>query len=255
MDPLAPFRLDDRVVVLTGASSGIGMRLAEVLAAAGAKVVVAARRRDRLEELAARMSGEGHLAVECDVTKDADLEALVAAAQDRYGHIDILVNNAGLSDPQPAETEPLSSFRYIVEVNLTSAFALTQLVARGMLARGGGAVVNVASVLGIVASGQIPQASYSASKAGLVNLTRELAVQWARKGIRVNAICPGWFPTEMTASMFDEEAGRTWIRSRTPMGRAGEMHELDGALLYLASDASSYVTGAVVPVDGGWTAV
>jgi NAD(P)-dependent dehydrogenase (short-subunit alcohol dehydrogenase family) len=133
----------------------------------------------------------------------------------------------------PAESEPLSTFRYILDVNLTSAFVLTQLIARHMLERGGGTVVNVASVLGLVASGQIPQASYAASKGGMVNLTRELAVQWARKGIRVNALWPGWFPTEMTEAVFDDEVGRTWLSRRTPIGRAGEMHELDGALLYL----------------------
>jgi NAD(P)-dependent dehydrogenase (short-subunit alcohol dehydrogenase family) len=115
-------------------------------------------------------------------------------------------------------------------------------------------MVNVASILGFVASGQVPQASYTASKAGVVNLTRELAVQWARRGIRVNALAPGWFPSEMTAPMFDDEGGQRFIRRGTPMGRAGEAHELDGALLFLASDASSFVTGHTVVVDGGWTA-
>jgi len=128
-------------------------------------------------------------------------------------------------------------------------------VGRQMLDRGGGVVVNVASVLGLVGSGQIPQAGYVASKGGLVNLTRELAAQWARRGVRVNALAPGWFRTEMTEVLFADEGGQRWIRRKTPMGRAGELHELDGALLFLASDASTYVTGQVVTVDGGWTAV
>jgi NAD(P)-dependent dehydrogenase (short-subunit alcohol dehydrogenase family) len=253
-DPFAAFRLDDRVAIVTGASSGIGVRLAEVLAAAGASVVLAARRLDRLEKVAAELPGSGHLAVPCDMANDDDLEALVQATIDRHGQIDILVNNAGISDPQPAETEPIATFRLLMEVNLIGAFALTQRAARHMLSQGRGAIVNVGSVLGSVASGQIPQASYTASKGGLVNLTRELAVQWARRGVRVNALCPGWFETEMTQEMFDDESGLRWIRRNTPMGRPGELKELDGALLFLASDASSYVTGAVLLVDGGWTA-
>ncbi|HEX9548880.1 MAG TPA: glucose 1-dehydrogenase [Acidimicrobiales bacterium] len=253
-DPFASFRLDDRVAIVTGASSGIGARLAQVLAAAGASVVLAARRLDRLEKVAAELPGSGHLAVACDMANDDDLEALVQTTIDQHGHIDILVNNAGTTDPQPAETEPVATFRQRMDVNLIGPFALTQRVAQHMLARSHGTVVNVASVLGIVASGQIPQASYTASKGGLVNLTRELAVQWARRGIRVNALCPGWFHTEMTQEMFDDESAMRWIRRNTPMGRPGELEELDGALLFLASDASTYVTGAVLLVDGGWTA-
>jgi len=149
----------------------------------------------------------------------------------------------------------MEHFRSVLEVNLISKFALTQLVARTMIAQKRGSVVNVASVLGLVASGQIPQASYSASKGGLVHLTRELAAQWARKGIRVNAIAPGWFPSEMTEEMFADERAVKWMRRNTPMGRTGEAHELDGVLLFLASDASSYVTGQTIAVDGGWVAV
>ena len=254
-DPLAAFRLDGRVAIVTGASSGFGSRFAEVLAGTGATVVLAARRLDRLDALAARLPGAGHLAVACDMSRDADVEALVESAMARYGRIDILINNAGLSQPQPAEKESPAQFRYIMEVNLTGAFVLTQLVARHMLEGSGGSIVNVASILGLVGTGQVPQASYTASKGGLVNLTRELAAQWARRGIRVNAICPGWFPTEMTGEMFEDPSGLRWIRRNTPMGRGGRTEELDGALLYLASDASSYVTGAVLAVDGGWTAV
>jgi NAD(P)-dependent dehydrogenase (short-subunit alcohol dehydrogenase family) len=253
LDPLARFRLDGRVALVPGASSGIGERLARVLDAAGASVVVTARRLERLEALAATLRDAR--AVACDVTDEAALASLVAGVLEDLGRIDVLVNNAGVTDPMPAEQEPPSRFREILEVNLTGAFVLTQLVARHMLERGSGSVVNVASVLGLVGTGQIPQASYAASKGGLVNLTRELAAQWARRGVRVNAIAPGWFPSEMTAEMFADERGIGWIRRKTPMGRAGELPELDGALLFLASDASSYVTGQVLAVDGGWTAV
>src|SRR5713101_5709391 len=142
-DPFASFRLDDRVAIVTGASSGIGARLAQVLAAAGASVVLAARRLDRLEKVAAELPGSGHLAVACDMANDDDLEALVQATIDRHGQIDILVNNAGISDPQPAETEPMATFRLLMEVNLIGAFALTQRAARHMLSQGRGAIVNV----------------------------------------------------------------------------------------------------------------
>jgi NAD(P)-dependent dehydrogenase (short-subunit alcohol dehydrogenase family) len=253
IDPSVLYRLDGRVAIVTGASSGLGMRFARVLHAAGAEVVLAARRVDRLESLARDL---GHaVAVATDVEVPADLNRLVSTALKRFGHLDILVNNAGISGVISAEDEPMDHFRKVMEVNLMAKFALTQLVARTMIKQGRGSVVNVASMLGLVASGQIPQASYSASKGGLVHLTRELAVQWARKGVRVNAIAPGWFPSEMTAAMFKDERAMKWLKSRTPMGRTGEEHELDGVLLFLASDASTYVTGQVIAVDGGWVAV
>ncbi len=252
-DPFSRFRLDGRVTVLTGASSGIGAHLARVLHAAGSHLVLAARRADRLEALAAEL--DGSIPVACDVSRDEDLERLVEVALDRHGRVDVLVNNAGTADPLPAEDEPSEMFREVLTVNLTAAFVLTQLVGRHMLERGSGVVVNVASVLGLVGSGQIPQAGYVASKGGLVNLTRELAAQWARRGVRVNALAPGWFHTEMTEVLFADEGGRRWIRRKTPMGRPGELHELDGPLLFLASDASTYVTGQVIAIDGGWTAI
>lgn len=254
MDPLVPFRLDGKVALLTGASSGLGKRMAHVVAGAGARVAVAARRVDRLERLADEI-GDAVVPFRCDVADDDDLARLVAQATDRLGPIDLLVNNAGTGNPTPAEEESPEQFREIVAVNVHAVFVLSQLVGRQMLDRGSGVIVNVASVLGLVASGQIPQASYVASKHAVVGITKELAVQWARRGVRVNAIAPGWFPSEMTTGLLDTEEGVTWVRRRTPMGRAGEEHELDGALLYLASDASTYVTGQVLYVDGGWTVI
>jgi NAD(P)-dependent dehydrogenase (short-subunit alcohol dehydrogenase family) len=228
--------------------------MARVLHAAGATVVMAARRLDRLDALAAELPGS--LAVQCDVASDDDCDALVARALDAHGRIDVLVNNAGISEAAPAEDEARVSFRRVLGVNLEATFVLSQLAARDMLARGSGSIVNVASVLGLVGLGQLPQAGYAASKGGVVNLTRELAAQWARRGVRVNAIAPGWFPSEMTGEMVtDEDQGLRWIRSKVPMGRPGRDHELDGALLFLASDASTYVTGQVLVVDGGYTAV
>ena len=245
------FSVDGKVAVVTGASSGLGERFARVLHAGGATVVVGARRVERLEALAAEL-GERVVPVACDVAVDDDCARLLAAAGDR---IDVLVNNAGTSNVIAAEDEHPDDFRRVVDVNLTGLFVLSQLAGRRMLAQGSGSIINIASILGLVASAPIKQASYTATKAAVVNLTRELGCQWARKGVRVNGIAPGWFHSEMTAEdMFGDEASMEYLRRNTPMARGGAEHELDGALLFLASDASSFVTGVTIPVDGGWTA-
>jgi NAD(P)-dependent dehydrogenase (short-subunit alcohol dehydrogenase family) len=256
-DPRTLFRIDGRVAVVTGASSGIGAELARGLAAAGARVVIAARRAERLDELASELEAAGAeaCAVACDVTEEADVDRLVAATRDRFGGVDVLVNNAGITEIVAAEEESLATFQRILGVNLVGAFLCAQRFGQVMLAGEGGAIVNVASILGLVAAGQIPQASYTASKGGLVNLTRELAAQWARRGVRVNAVAPAWFDTEMTGDMFGDERSEKWIRGRTPMGRPGQVEELVGPVVFLASDAASYITGQVLAVDGGWTIV
>jgi NAD(P)-dependent dehydrogenase (short-subunit alcohol dehydrogenase family) len=214
--------------------------------------VGAARRRDRLEEVVGGL--DRGVAVVADVSVSEDRERLVAAALEVGGRLDVLVNNAGIGAPMPAEDESVAHFAHVVDVNLTALFALSQLVGRRMIAQGHGSIINVASMLGLVASAPIKQASYAASKGAVVNLTRELAVQWARKGVRVNALAPGWFPSEMTTDMYTEERSVAFVRTNTPMARGGREEELDGALLLLAGDASSYVTGHTLTVDGGWTA-
>jgi NAD(P)-dependent dehydrogenase (short-subunit alcohol dehydrogenase family) len=251
------FGLSGRVAVVTGASSGLGVTMARGLAAAGAKVVIAARRKERLDELAAELQSAGGeaLAVACDVCREQDVDTLVNTTIDRFGRVDILVNNAGVTNQAPAERETLDDFRQVMEVNLTATFLCSQRFGRAMLEAGSGSIINIASIMGILGVGVIPQASYNASKGAVVNLTRELAAQWARRGVRVNAIGPGWFPSEMTDEMMTDEKSERWIRRNTPMGRPGNPDELVGALILLASDASTFITGQTIYVDGGWSIV
>ena len=250
--PLERFRLDGRVTVVTGASSGLGAHFASVLHGVGAQVVLTARRAERLESLAAELPGAQ--VVVADMADEVDRERLVADVLARFGRVDVLVNNAGVGGSVAVEDETLERFRTSMEVNVTALWHLSKLCAPSMIAAGSGSIVNVASMLGHVGSTPVKQAHYCASKGAVVNLTRELALQWARKGVRVNALCPGWFPSEMTDGMDTDEASQRFIAANSPIPRMGRLDELDGALLLLASPAGSFLTGQSLVVDGGWTA-
>ena len=252
-DPLNVFRLDGKIALVTGASSGIGAQTVKLFSSLGAKVIAAARREDRLQDLANQYPNV--MAVKCDVGVEADCKNLVDTVINEYDKIDILINNAGISDPIPALEEDLDQFKRVIQIDLISCFHLAQLCAQHMETHEtGGAIVNVASIHGFVGSSPNNQPGYTAAKGGLINLTRELALEWARHGIRVNAIAPGYISTELTDEMIAGESGRKWIERNTPMRRPGEVNELDGAMLLLASDAGSYITGETIAIDGGWLA-
>ncbi|WP_028463316.1 SDR family NAD(P)-dependent oxidoreductase [Nocardia sp. 348MFTsu5.1] len=243
------FRLDGRVAVVTGAGSGLGAGFARALADAGADVAIAARRRDRLEEVAqtVREMGRACLVVPTDVTDPAECDNLAAAVVAEFGGIDVLVNNAGITTSIPASRELPEQFRAVLDVNLFGAYWTAQACARVMPQ--GSSIVNISSMLGLVKS-SLPQAAYSSSKAGMFGLTRDLSNQWSgRKGIRVNALAPGFVDTEMTEEM-SEETLSEFLRGCS-LGRTATQGEIDAAVVFLASDASSYITGSTLAVDGG----
>lgn len=251
MTVLDSFRLDGRVSLVTGASAGLGVAIATALAEAGSDVVVGARRVDRLADTVAAIEATGRrgLAVATDVSKPEDCTAMVDAAMTEFGKVDVLVNNAGVGTAVPATRETPEQFRNVIDVNLNGCYWMAQACGRVM--RPGSSIVNISSVLALTTAG-LPQAAYAASKSGLLGLTRDLAQQWAtRKGIRVNAIAPGFFPTEMTE---DYPPGYTdSLQHRVVMGRLGELSELAASVVFLASPAAGYITGQTVVVDGGVT--
>ncbi|MEU4690783.1 SDR family oxidoreductase [Actinoplanes sp. NPDC023714] len=247
------FRLDGRIALVTGASSGLGAGFARTLAAAGADVALVARRSARLTDLAEKLRAGGTRVITCaaDVGDPEQCGAAAEAVATAFGRIDVLINNAGIGHAVPASRETPGGFLATLQVNLAGPFWMAQACAPHMPR--GSSIVNVASVLAHIAP-PFPQAAYAASKAGVLGLTRDLAQEWsARKGIRVNALCPGYFASEMTAN--DDEQLRAMVARTSMLGRFGEQAELDGALLFLASPASSYVTGTSLIVDGGMAAL
>jgi NAD(P)-dependent dehydrogenase (short-subunit alcohol dehydrogenase family) len=230
----------------------LGAQFARVLHRAGAHVLVTARRRDLLDDLV-HECGARIAAIPGDITDPLHRQALIRYATDTHGRLDVVVNNAGICDDGPLEEQDLDDLLHVIDVNLTSVLDMCRLSARLLLAAPSASVVNVASIFGVVAS-RGPMAAYNATKGALVNLTRHLAAQWGDRGVRVNALAPGFFPSEMTGHLADADFARA-VSERTLLGRTPRSDELDGPLLFLASDASSYMTGQTLVIDGGWTAV
>ncbi len=250
-DAFRLFDLEGRVAVVTGGSSGLGESLARGLSAAGARVAVVARRKDRLESLAGAVGG---LAVTADLSDPEQPSRVIAEVAAELGSPEILVNAAGnIFSHDRAEDETLEAIQQTLHLNLVVPFRLSQEAFPHMVAMGRGSIINVSSLSGHVGVPGIPQASYAASKLGLSGLTRELAVQWARHSIRVNTIAPGFFRSEITADLYDDERGSAWLRRNTPLPHSGTADDFLGAVLWLAGDAGRYVTGQTVVIDGGWT--
>jgi NAD(P)-dependent dehydrogenase (short-subunit alcohol dehydrogenase family) len=251
------FDLSGQTAIVTGGGSGIGRQMAGALAELGADLVICARNVERCQQAAAELAelGVRTLALRCDLRQPGDAQAVVDTTVQEFGRVDVLVNDAGTTWGAPAEDTPLQGWQKVIDVNLTGLFFMTQAVARRMIAQGGGgAIVNIASVAGIQGSppGMLDAVAYSASKGGVITLTRDLAWKWAGHGIRVNAIAPGWFPSDMSKVLLERHGDE--FLNRIPLGRFGGPDDLKGAVAFLASPASSYVTGHTLLVDGGQSA-
>jgi NAD(P)-dependent dehydrogenase (short-subunit alcohol dehydrogenase family) len=248
------FRLDGRVALITGGSKGLGEAMAGALASAGADVVLTSRHRAEAAAAADRVSAEyGHraLAIEADVTNDAEVAAMVEQSIAALGHIDILVNNAGINIRKPTLELSEAEWQEVMATNLTGPFLVSRAVAPQMIERGWGRIINMGSIQSFIAMPGRP--AYNATKGGLMQLTRTMALEWAHQGVNVNALCPGPFDTPLNRSLRDNPAAYQAFLSKIPLGRWGDPTELGGAIIFLASEASSFVTGAALMVDGGWT--
>jgi len=251
------FKIKDQTAVVTGASSGLGVTFAETLAEQGVNLVIAARRYEKLLKVAEDLTRRHNakvVPVQTDVSQEDQVVDMVRKAVEEFGSLEILINNAGIASLSPSVDMPLGEWKKVIDVNLTGVFTCARTAAREMIKRNYGKIVNIASIYG--AAGDIfPTAPYYASKGAVINLTRALAIEWAPNKINVNAIAPGFFPSEMTEQVFKDENAMKHILSRTPLGRTGEPMDLKAALIYLASPASNFVTGQTIFVDGGWTAL
>ncbi|WP_199671540.1 SDR family NAD(P)-dependent oxidoreductase [Salinisphaera sp. Q1T1-3] len=253
------FRLDDRVAVVTGGAQGLGLAMGEALLSAGAHLAIVDIDGDKAAATAERLSSEygGRArAYRVDLTDEAAVVALTERLIGQYGRIDILFNNAGIAHHAPSESDDYDDWKRVIDIDLNAVYLLSREIGRHMLAEGGGSIVNTSSMSGLIANVPQPQSAYNAAKSGVNMLTKSLAAEWGDRGVRVNAIAPGYMKTEITRAFFEQGGPMIdrWL-SMTPMGRAGEPRELGGLALYLASDASSFVTGAVFSVDGGYTAI
>jgi len=251
------FDLNNKVAIVTGGGRGIGLKMAEGLAEVGANIVLCSRKVENCHKAAQNLAklGVKTLAMACDVRSLASIQSLVDKTLEEFGRLDILVNNSGVTWGGPTEDYSLEGWEKVMATNMTGAFLFSQTAGRAMIRQKSGSIINIASVMGVIGteSDAADAIAYSASKGALITFTKDLAAKWAKYNIRVNAIAPGWFPTDMTKWALDHNSKK--ILSHVPMGRFGETEELKGAVVYLASEASRYVTGIVLPVDGGLLAV
>ena len=251
------FDLTGRVALVTGCSTGLGVQMAKAFANQGASIVALARRQNMIDAVAKELAdtyGVKTLAVACDITKSDMVETAVEKIMDHFGRIDILLNNAGTGAVAPAEDITDEQFANELEIDLFGTFKMARAVAKAaMLPAGYGRIINIASMYGLVGNKIAPASPYHAAKGGVVNLTRALASEWGEKGITVNAICPGYFETPLTKETLETEFFQNYARTMIPMARYGREGELDSAAIFLASPASTYVNGCILPVDGGYT--
>jgi len=257
LNTLDLYRLDGKVAIVTGGGRGLGGSFAEALADAGASVVLCSRKVEACEQVKQAIEAKGAkaLALACDITRPADVQLVVEAAQETFGGIDILVNNSGATWGAPPEEMPLDKFEWVMQVNVTGTFLMSQAVGKTMITRGkGGNIINIASVAGLGGGhpAYIQTVGYNTSKAAVLNMTRDLATSWARYGITVNAIAPGWFPTKMSQALLDRYGEQ--MLADIPLKRFGKPEEIQGVVLFLASPAAAYITGQVIVVDGGSSA-
>ncbi len=251
------FDLSGKVAIITGGGRGIGLKMAEGLAEMGASVVLCSRKLENCQKAAEELGRGGFktLALPCNVSSSSEIQKVVDTVMERFGRLDILVNNSGITWGAPAEEYPINGWQKVMDINLTGVFLFTQIAGRVMIKQKSGNIINIASIMGI--SGMETDAAeaigYSVSKGGVIIFTKDLAAKWARFNIRVNALAPGWFPSDMTEWILDRQGEK--LLKHIPMGRFGDGDELKGAVAFLASEASSYVTGTVIPVDGGYLSI